>query len=68
MKLKIEIARILHQVFPRKKWWVIFHQVFPQRLEGSYGRRGNLPLGDLMGKEELAQGSSNGLRTIHDLV
>ena len=31
-------------------------------------RRGNLPLGDLMGKEELAQGSSNGSRTIHDLV
>ena len=24
-------------------------------------------MGDLMGKEELAQGSSNGLRTIHDL-
>ena len=35
---------------------------------GCYTAGGNLPLGDLMGKEELAQGSSNGLRTIHDLA
>ena len=38
------------------------------KIEGELWRRGNLPLGDLMGKEELAQGSSNGLRTMHDLA
>jgi len=27
-----------------------------------------MPFGDLVGKEEPAQGSSNGLRTIHDLA
>ena len=36
------------------------------KLKGGYTAGGNLPLGDLMGKEEPAQGSSNGLRTIHD--
>ena len=38
------------------------------KLKGGYTAGGNLPLGDLMGKEEPAQGSSNGLRTIHDLA
>jgi len=41
--------------------------VFPIRFSG-VGCGGNLPLGDLVGKGELAQGSSNGLRTIYDLV
>ena len=55
-------------VFPHKKWWGLYStKCFPKDRRRLW-RRGNLPLGDLMGKEELAQGSSNGLRTIHDLV
>ena len=44
--------------------------LFPQRLMVLLvvWCGGNLPLGDLVGKGELAQGSSNGLRTIHDLA
>jgi len=39
---------------------------FPKRLKELW-RGGNLPFGDLVGKGEPAQGSSNGLRTIHAL-
>ena len=45
----------------------ILHQVFPPEAEGGYIAGGNLPFGDLVGKGEPAQGSSNGLRTIHAL-
>ena len=40
--------------------------LFPQRLKELW-RGGNLPFGDLVGKGAPAQGSSNGLRTIHAL-
>ena len=45
----------------------ILHQVIPNRFKGLWCG-GNLPLSDLVGKGEPAQGSSNGLRTIHDLA
>jgi len=46
----------------------IYAYLFPNWVFSGVGCGGNLPLGDLVGKGELAQGSSNGLRTIHDLV
>ena len=45
----------------------ILHQVFPQKMVVGYGAEVTCPLGDLVGKGEPAQGSSNGLRTIHAL-
>ena len=44
-----------------------YRQVFPQKMVEVILRRGNLPFGDLVGQGEPAQGSSNGLRTIHAL-
>ena len=45
---------------------VVLSVCFPIDL-GGYGLRRYLPVGDLVGKGEPAQGSSNGLRTIHAL-
>ena len=53
--------------FPIRNGGLYSTKCFPKDRRRLW-RRGNLPLGDLMGKEELAQGSSNGSRTIHDLV
>ena len=53
MALSCTIFEIKRDCFP-KDWMSLW-------------RGGNLPFGDLVGKGEPAQGSSNGLRTIHAL-